>query len=269
MIGLVVGLSMTLQAATGRTVLAAVVGPQNQRIVDVGPDDFVVREADQPREVLATRIADYAVVVLCDDSVTDARDFDAIRNAAVRFIARIGQRPVALGVLTRPYALVTSFEAGRDTAAKALAGLMPRPEATVAPLQTVALAARAIRESGATFSAIVVLSAAPSAVAPGTQDELAGIVASGATVHVVASRTPGRLPATDGIRELSEQTRGRFTTIYSAASFQAALDRLADEMSTEIMIEYLAGVGTSAPAPGDIKLGVRIPGTRVVGLGVR
>ena len=269
MMALLLGLLLAIQAATARTALAVVLGPQNQRIVDVGPDDFVVREANEPREVLDTRIADYPVAVLVDDCVTDPREFDAIRRAAARFIARIGQRPIALGTLTRPDALVASFDDGRDQAAGRLPGLAPRPDAPRRVLQAVALAARAIRDTGAPFSAIVVVSAAPAAVTQGSGDELTSIVASGAAVHVIASRPPGPAQGGDLVRELSDQTHGHFTTIYSMASYGAALDHLADELSTEILIEYLAGLGTNVPAASEVTLGIRIPGTRVVGMGVR
>ena len=67
------------------------------------------------------------------------------------------------------------------------------------------------------------------------------------------------------IRALAEQSRGEFTTIYSAASFQAALDRLADSLAAEMMIEYIVPVGSK---PNDVKVGVHIAGARVHGLGV-
>jgi hypothetical protein len=67
------------------------------------------------------------------------------------------------------------------------------------------------------------------------------------------------------MRALAEQSRGEFTTIYSAASFQSALDTLADRLSSELMIEYIVPVGSK---PNDVKLGVRLAGVRVRGLGV-
>ena len=53
--------------------------------------------------------------------------------------------------------------------------------------------------------------------------------------------------------------------IYSAASYQAALDRLADRMTSEMMIEYLVPVGSK---PNDVKVGIRVVGASVRGLGV-
>jgi hypothetical protein len=195
-----------------------------------------------------------------------------MRTAAARFISRLGQRPVALGTLADSPTLVASFEDPRATVLRKLEALTPRSSGT-APLASVARAAGAIRSLESPFSAIVVISATPvergspaSAVQSGT-DFLGQIVESHATVHVLALRDPARLPAAEVLREVSEQTRGQFTTVYSTASYQIALDHLADQMATEMMIEYL--VPPDRPPTTDVTLGVAIPGARVVGLGVR
>jgi hypothetical protein len=80
-----------------------------------------------------------------------------------------------------------------------------------------------------------------------------------------ASPTGEAWRAVPAIRSLAEQTHGEFTAIYSAASYQAALDRLADRLTTEMMIEYLVPPGSK---PIDVRVGVRIPGAHVRGLGV-
>jgi len=49
-------------------------------------------------------------------------------------------------------------------------------------------------------------------------------------------------------------------------SYGAALDRLADKLSAELMIQYLI---PPDEAGGDVRVGVRRPGSRVVGLGVK
>ena len=68
------------------------------------------------------------------------------------------------------------------------------------------------------------------------------------------------------MRLVADQTRGQFTAIFSSASYDAALDRLADRLAIELMIQYMVPAG---PKVGDVRVGVRMPGARVVGLGVR
>jgi hypothetical protein len=99
-------------------------------------------------------------------------------------------------------------------------------------------------------------------------ESITPVVDSGAILHVIANRSiasGGGSRARPALRGLVDQTRGEYTTIYSAASYQAALDRLADRLTNELMIEYLVPVGSK---PNDVKVGVRLIGARVRGLGV-
>ena len=68
------------------------------------------------------------------------------------------------------------------------------------------------------------------------------------------------------MRLVADQTRGQFTAIFAAPSYDAALDRLADRLAIELMVQYLVPPG---PKAGDVQVGVRVPGARVVGLGVK
>jgi hypothetical protein len=265
-------LALLLQTSSSRTVLATVSDAKNRSVVDVGVDDFVVREAGQARDVLDARVADYPIVLLVDTSAT-AHEFEAIRKAAARFIARVGQRPLALGAMSEPPAMLTTFEDGRPAISEKLQRLTASPSAGSFALQSVAEAAEAIRAIGARFSAIVVISANaadPNRIPPG--EWLTTILDSGAMVQVVAERPffnrgPGGAAQSDILHTLADQTRGQFTTIYSNDSYQVALDHLSDRLAAEMMIEYVVPAGATPTA--DVKLGVRLPGLRVRGLGVR
>src|SRR5262249_28853061 len=120
------------------------------------------------------------------------------------------------------------------------------------------------------FSAIVVISAAavdPQSTTAG--DLLTPILDTGAAVHVVAYRPGATVEsgANDLFRGLADQTHGQYTMIFSPLSYGIAVDRLADRLATEMMIEFVLPPG--ATAGGDVRVGVRIPGARVTGLGVR
>jgi hypothetical protein len=258
---------VALQIGASRTVLATVVDNRGRTMVDVDPDDFVVRETGQPREVLSVRVADYPIVVVLDNA-QDADDFETIRQAAARFIGRVGHRPVGIA-LAEPPEIISTLDDDRAVVVDRLESVKASASGQTL-LQGVVTAARAIQEVGAPFSAIVVVSATPVSSIP--TELLTPILESGATVHVVVlgnatgetSDTPGRSMET--LRALTEETRGQFTPIYAAASYQAALDRLADRIAPELMVEYLVPVGSSSG--NDVQLGVRIAGARVNGRGV-
>ena len=259
--------------ATGRLLLATVVDTSGRTQVDFGVDDFVIREGGDEREVLDVHVADYPMVVLIDDT-SEGSDLGPIKSAVGRFITRVGERPVAIGTLSNPDRFVASLEDPREDMLVSLAAMAEQPGAA-ATLPAVAHAARVLQETGSPFSAIVIVTArAIDARLPVEGDLLPVIADSGATVHVVESQPP-QAAGPDGaaleevpdlLRVLSDQTHGQYTKIFTAASYSTALDRLADKLSAELMIQYLVPANEVS---GDVQVGVRRPGSRVVGLGVK
>lgn len=258
------------QTGTSRVALAIVTDPRNRPIVDIGADDFVILEAGAAREVLSVRPADYPIVILFDTSAGARDDVGTIRKAVERFIDRIGDRPIAVGTFGDTPMMLTTFEDDRTALGPKIEAAIANPHGRSVLTRGAALAGQTILAVRPFFSAIVIVSAAPLDEAPDTSEELlAPIIDSAAAVHVIANRAgtgPGAAArGVAAIRSLAEQTHGEFTSIYSAASYQSALDRLADRLSTEMMVEYLVPNGSK---PIDVKVGVRIPGARVRGLGV-
>jgi len=259
-------------SATSRLVLVQVTDPRNRPLVDVGPDDFVVSEAGGSREILSVRIADYPIVVGLDTRNVTKVDLPQMIQAAKRFIERLGaDRPVIAATLGQsPHALAT-FDEPRATMLERLAAIeadAPTPSGAEPPhvLSGLAAAAGVLQATESLFSAVVMLSAAPGDDAPAAagNDPIAAIMRSGASVHAIVNQSSG----TGGIselRRLAAQTRGELTAVYSGASYQAALDRLADRLSSEMLIEYISPAGSKAT---DVKVGIRMPGARVRGLGV-
>jgi hypothetical protein len=260
---------------SARMALAIVEDPRSHRpTVDLGADDFVIQEGPEPREVLSVRVADYPAVVMIDTSGPE-ENLPLLQKAAGHFIERFGsERAVALGTFGDSPKLVAGFDTERPHLLKELDEVVATASGGSSLLQAAAAAAETLAATGSLFSAIVMLSANPDSTAAVTEgadraDAAAAVVASGAIVHIIAS-VPGGSAAADrgraaALRGLAEQTRGQFITIYTAASFEAALDQIATRMASELMIEYLVPNGSTAR---DVKVGVRMPGARVRGLGV-
>ena len=253
-----------------RFALASVLDPRNRPVVDVGADDFVIQEAGVAREVLSVRPADYPVVVMLDTGIDARVDFGMMKKAAEHFIERIGPRPLAIGTFGGAPKMIVGFDDDRETALVRLRDLEPGGNEKSELMEGASVAAGAIRRTGALFAALVMLSSAPRDSSQASPDAMiASIIDSGAILHVIANRASqaggsGFRPGA-AIRALTEQSRGEYTAIYSGASFQSALDRLADRLTTELLIEYLVPVGSK---PNDVKLGVRLVGAHVRGLGV-
>lgn len=269
--------------------LVTVYDRNDRPTVDVGPDDFLIEEGNDEREVLSVQVADYPVTLLLDNGVEQAATLDTLKTAAGRFIERIGQRPMAVATLADPPVWLAGFDDERAAVVSALNRIAPAPPATLRPLAALTQAAERIRSLESAFSVVIVLSM--SAVDPTEQpdaDRVTPIIESQAVVHVIALRPPQRPgepggpttgpgepggPGGDGgdsikpdlYKVLTDQTRGQFVPIYSPVSFTIALERLADQLSTEMMIDYLVPPATSGR---DARVGIRVPGARVRGLGV-
>lgn len=263
-----------------RTVLAAVVNAQGQPVVDVSLDDFVVSEGTADREVLDVHVADYPLAIVLDDRGPLQGALPAVRAAARRFIQRVGERPVALFRLTEATTPLTTLDDDRATVLTRLDAVTAPGTRAAAPLDTIAHAATMLAESGTPFSAVVVIAAGTvDATALVRGELLPRILESGAAVHVVQAQPPEPEAAPDPeppsdqapvesdlLRVIADQSHGQFTAIFSTVSFPAALDRLADRLAIEMMVQYLAPAG---PRAGDVRVGVRMPGARVIGLGVK
>jgi hypothetical protein len=266
------------QIGASRLALAVVADSRNHPVVDIGPDDFVIQEANQTREILSVRIADYPVAVLLDNSVQARSDFSQIRKSVERLVNRLGQRPIIVGTLGGVPKLISELDESTESSSdhRELFERLDALEVTGATdnqtIRGAALAAEALRQTGSLFSAIVIVTTNPLNPNAGAGEDLVGpIVSSGAIVHVITNR--GGLGATDAgglrsraiLRSIVDQTHGEFTPIYSAASYQAAIDHLAERLANELIVEYMVPVGSKA---ADVKIGVRLPGTHVRGLGV-
>lgn len=253
----------------GRSLLATVVNQAGATQVDLAIDDFVVTEDGRERDIVDVRIADYPVAVLVDDG--NASALPVIKRAVDRFITRIGARPIAAAVLSSGTTLVADFSDERPQVLSRVSRMTPGVKDAAVTLDTVARAAQVLRETGSPFSAIVVVAADSVDPAQPIRGELLPvIIESGAAVHVVAGRSSKQdgtatADTPDLLRILAEQSRGQYTAIFSQASYSVALDRLADRLAAEMLVEYLVPAGSKA---GDVRIGVRRPGARVVGLGV-
>jgi hypothetical protein len=251
------------QLGASRTALATVFDGRGRALVDIELDDFVVRETGRPRDVLSVRVADYPIAVILDNGPGSGADFAAMRDAAARFISRVGHRPIAVGVGTPPL-LLSTFDDERAVVLEALAKAAAAPSGA-GLFEVIVKAAQAISDSGSPFSAIVVVSASPIANVPA--ELLTPILQSGATVHAVVNGAGPAGRSTDTLRALADQTHGQLTTIYTAASYQVALDRLADRLAPQLLVDYMVPPGSTSG--NDVQLGVKIPGARVIGLGVK
>ena len=271
-LGLFVGAALltpahsAVQTSMTRVVLAVAADPRGRPLVDVGADDFVVSEGGSPREVLSVRVADYPIVVAVDTRAASHVDLPAIKQAARHFIERLGaDRPVIVSTLGRAPRAIATFDDPRAAVLARLDALSPDESGDARLLTGLGAAIETLRVAQPLFSAIVMLASADGDIGVAADDDpVASIVRSGAALHAIVKQGSSAAGAAQ-LRDFVTQARGDVATIYAAASYQAALDRLADRLSSELLIEYISPAGGRAE---DVKVGIRVPGARVRGLGV-
>jgi hypothetical protein len=259
------------QAEVGRAILAAVVDQRGRPMVNLDLDDFVIVENGEPREVLGVHVADYPVALLIDNSASAEADLDAIKSAAARMVPRIGERRLAIGTLADDTGPVYAPDDERADPLGQIDRVSTNPDRAASPFAAAARAVRAITADAPPFSAIIIVSARPTEREEVPDDLMSAILESRTIVHVVAHRpgVAGGGEMVDRLDNLAQRTGGLYTPIYSAASYLAALDRVADRLSTEMIVQYLVPAGgRPAGFRQDVRIGVSIPGARVSGLGV-
>jgi hypothetical protein len=137
--------------------------------------------------------------------------------------------------------------------------------------QAMVTAAQATQKTGAPFSAVVVVIANSGGAMPAEFHD--PIVDSGANVHAVVQQkasargaNQARRRSLDMLVALVDETRGQLTTIYTPESYQLALDRVANQLAGELILEYIVPAGGSRES--DVRLGVRIPGAKISSWGL-
>jgi len=250
-----------------RTILLTVSDGRDRPMIDLLPDDFVVRAGGEPRHVLSARPADYPIVLLVDTSSDRPGDFDVLRRAVVRFIDRVGGRPIVLGRISDQGAMLTRLDDNRRTVMEALEAL-DATSGTSTPLQGLLRAADMLAATRPPFSTIVVLSNGSDEMTEASAVQLGRALGeSRARVYaIVHRRGVGDRMNPDLLDRLSEQTGGQYIPIYAPASFEPAVDRVADRLLTEILLEFLEPA--DAGQTDDVRVGVLRPGALVRGLGI-
>ena len=257
---LLCGLAVLVQASpvrgisisgSGRILLATVVDISGKTQVDFGVDDFLIQEAGDEREVLDVHVADYPIVVLIDDA-PQSSDLGPIKSAIARFIARVGERPVAVGTLSKP--VRARRLSGRRSRSRARASREYEREAWQA---VDAPGRRSRRAACFKTRARRFLQSSSSPAARSTQESLSRATCCRQSPRAAPrcmwsrvkrpswmQRTPSEaMRCRICLRVLADQTHGQYTTIFSSASYSTALDRLADKLSAELMIQYLVPAG--------------------------
>jgi hypothetical protein len=245
-----------------RLLLVSLIDPNGRPLLDADVDDVVIRDGGHLRDALSVRLADYPIALVVNNGRGADRDLEPIRRATLRFVERVGHRPIAL-TTTNPPRVAATFDHGRAFVIEQLDKL--RKGGSTDLFQAMMTAARAVQDTGAPSTAIIVVTADPVGIVPA--DFQTTMFNSRAKVHIVTQQKASnrnreiRQSAVDTLVALVDETHGQLITIHSPDLYQSAMDRLANLLATELMVEYLVPSGESGGK--DVRLGLRISGAKI------
>lgn len=279
------GASTAVSQTESRFALLSAMDRDGAPILGLSADEVVVEEAGVAREILSVAPASYPVAVVLDTSSFARTGFQELRAAVRAFVGALTGREVALYTSGAPATRAVDFTRELARIDSALDRTFARPESLADTTTAIVAAANRLGERHLPLTRIVAVSAGGSdASRLSPRELLQAVLASRSVVDIIDmreirsvgagpadSRTRGtrssRLAPGDEelLRALAERTHGRYERIFAAAGCAPALDLVRRQLLSEIVVEYAA----PANAPQDLRLGVRLPGAIVRGIGLK
>jgi hypothetical protein len=274
--------------SASRFVLASVVDPATGvPLGGLAAEDFVVQEGATRCETIAVTPAHYPVALLVDTSQAARREFMPIRQAVHQLVSRLSGRDVAVYTFGDRAFRVADFTRDTTKLEHAVDQLFAQPDGESHVLDAVIEAAKDLSRREPAVAMIVVVSAGGNDQSNRTPREVFdAVMPSRSVVHVVEMRSigaSGRLgnvrgrrnfttdraaEAALGLQELLQglvdRTRGDYDRVFAATGYGLSLERLQRRLGAEVVVEY----ASSGAPPSDLRLGSRIAGATVKGLGL-
>jgi len=269
-----------------RVALVSVLSRDGDPVMDLAVDDFIVEDGGRRAEPVNVTPAAYPVAVVVDTSSFARSEFQPLRDAVHQFIDSLSGRDVALYSAGVPAMMVVDFTRDLGRVQDAVEHLFAQPDGTARYYDAVTEAAGHVRERHESVSRIVLVTAGgPETSSTSPREVLHAVQASRSIVDIVDLRdiSKVRMSVTDPrgrnapmhvdrtgvgdervLQALSEKTRGHYERIFSASAYATTLDRVRRQLLSEVVLEYAVPTGSSR----QLKLGVRLPGAIVSGIGL-
>ena len=254
--------------ARTRTLYASVVDDKGNAVTGLTARDFTVREDGVAREVLTAEPAtgQLDVIVLVDDSQAATAVIPYLRDGLTKFVDRL-QGKAKIGLVTIGERPTSVAESTTDAAAlkKGIGRIFARPGSGAYLLEGINEVVRGVRLREAQRPVIVALTVEGIEFSNLQYERvLADLLASGATLHVLAIGSPA--PNTSDemrnrnlvLAEGTTQTGGRRDQLLSPMALTDRLQQLAGELLNQYAVTY------SRPdtliQPEKLQVGVNKPG---------
>lgn len=246
----IASVSASQQSAVARTrdIYVGVVDSKGNAVTALTARDFIVREDGVAREVLRAEPASEPldIALLVDDSQAATPSIPHLRDGLTRFVDRM-QGKAKIGIVTvgeRPTSVV---ENTNDAAAlkKGIGRIFARPGSGAYLLEGISEVTRGFRLRESKRPTIIALTIEGVEFSNLQYEKvIAALLASGATLHVLAIGTPAPT-SSDELRnrnlvlaEGTELTGGRRDQLLSPMAIEERLQQVAGELLNQYVVTY-------------------------------
>ena len=254
--------------ARSRNIYVSVVDSKGVAAPGLTAADFAVREDGVAREVTSAVSATepLSVILLVDDSQAATASIPYLRDGITHFMTLM-QGKGRVGIVTVGERPTSVLESTTDAAAqkKAIGRIFARPGSGAYLLDAIVEVSNGIRKRNSTRAHIIALTT-EAVEFSNLQKEavLKDLLASGATLHVLAIGTPASVNSDEMrnraivIADGTEQTGGRREQLLTPMAIDDHLTRLAGELSNQYLVTY--GRPESLIPPEKVQVSVKKPG---------
>jgi VWFA-related protein len=263
---------------TDRGMFVSVLDKDGAPVTGLTAADFVVREDRVAREVLrAERATDpITLSLVIDNSQAAAPHIPDIRQALKAFVKRLaGRNPMALTVFGERPSIFTDYTLDAASIEKGIERLFPVTGSGSYLLQAVDDVAKGLAKRDFERAVILAITAGGPEFTDRNYDEfIPRLRDSGATFYamVIAPTPPNLSDYGQRNREMfvdaaTRATGGNRFTLLSSLALASALDRLADELTSQYRITY--GRPDTLIPPERIEVSVKRPGLTARGTPIK
>ncbi len=263
---------------TNRGMFVSVLDKNGVPVTDLTAADFVVREDRVVREVLRAEKATEPITLplLVDNSQSATPYIPDIRDALKPFVKRLaGPNPIAITVFGERPSVFTDYTLDGAALQKGVERLFPVTGSGSYLLQAVEEVSKRLAKRGFERAVILAITAGGPEFSDRNYDDfIPQLRDSGAAFYamVIAPRPPDLSDLGQRNREMFLETAARATggnrvTLLSSLALAGALNRLADELTSQYRITY--GRPETLIPPEQIEVVVRRPGLTARGTPIK